>query len=443
MASGLQRRSVATLLRLRRTVCQWKVLVHATILIPFGILAAAPALICAQVDGIVCTDGEGAFTSNFDTGVTVTVRASETHGIANRSCEAALSYGKKTVQVVTDAWQVDVDVMGVNFIRGKPIVAIQYKQHDVDPQMTYAIYSLQKPPRLLRAITGGDFFRAADFGFDGHIEIRTGDVTEANGFDGLPLSSFDFAPAVFLRLEENDKLIDVSSEFQKEYDRSIADLQTSLNPTALAAFKATDGRLDSMFLLPADQMHSLITTKIKILEIVWCYLYSGRQAQAWNTLSQLWPAADVERVRAAIVKAQQLGIRNQIDDISTRVQRPKIKHIFFYSTSVDLHKTQMEGTWTINVDPRAWSVDINPKAIYLRTGCLSDSCAFQHDVDIVLNLSVDDAGKVVSAKLVDTTLKGPAVDLLLKSAMYWKFIPAYKSGMPVACSMQQDVSPYR
>lgn len=442
---------------LSHTVARWKIHLLVGTLAWVAILVAAPAFLNAEVVGILCTDGEGMFTAKSMTGVTVTVSASKTRGLASRSCGATLSYRGKTIDAVDDASQVDIDLMDADIDRGGPIVGIQYTEPGSNRQMTYAIYRLDRTLQLLRTIKGGDFFRAADFHLDKHIEIRTGDVTAADGFDGIPLSSFDFAPTMYLQFEDG-KLIDVSSEFRSEYDRTIADLKAALDPASLKAFKSTNGKLDSIYLRPADEIHSLTVTKIKVLELVWSYIYSGREAEAWSTLNEMWPAEDVDRIRAAILEAQQRGIRKQVDSVSTSVPHLKISHVLFYETATVSKENASIGGQISNGDSvmaniasappedgakRAWIIDIDPTPIYLYTGCLPSDCPFLQGAGVRLDLRLDDAGKVVEAKPVDNQLKGSGIDALLKSALTWKFIPAYKNGHPVACVTQQIINLYR
>ena len=59
--------------------------------------------------------------------------------------------------MAAEAAQVDINVLGVDFGLGRPVVAFQVKKSAADWDMTYQIYSLQKPPKLLRTIAGGDF----------------------------------------------------------------------------------------------------------------------------------------------------------------------------------------------------------------------------------------------------------------------------------------------
>jgi hypothetical protein len=47
--------------------------------------------------------------------------------------------------------------------------------------------------------------------------------------------------------------------------------------------------------------------KIQVLEIVWAYLYSGREKEAWRALADMWPIADVERIRSEIIAARAPG----------------------------------------------------------------------------------------------------------------------------------------
>jgi hypothetical protein len=89
--------------------------------------------------------------------------------------------------------------------------------------MTYQIYSLQKPPKLLRTIARGDFFSfsAADTDLRGRIEIWTGDVQAISGFGGLDAGEFEFAPTMVVQFESN-RLMDVSTEFQSHFGEQIA-----------------------------------------------------------------------------------------------------------------------------------------------------------------------------------------------------------------------------
>ncbi|HEX4487195.1 MAG TPA: hypothetical protein VH088_13065 [Terriglobales bacterium] len=54
------------------------------------------------------------------------------------------------------------------------------------------------------------------------------------------------------------------------------------NSQTLRIFKGSDGKLAGNGPLPPDQLRRLRAAKGKILEIVFAYLYSGRDQQAWR-----------------------------------------------------------------------------------------------------------------------------------------------------------------
>ena len=93
--------------------------------------------------------------------------------------------------------------------------------------MEYKIYSLRSPPTLLRTITGGEYFSAADTDLDGRVEIWTDDAAAVEGFENLRVSDLDFAPPVILRFDRG-RLLDASSEFQESYDQKIAAVRAKL-----------------------------------------------------------------------------------------------------------------------------------------------------------------------------------------------------------------------
>jgi hypothetical protein len=185
-----------------------------------------------------------------------------------------------TVLDVATAEQIDLDAMGADLGFGVPVAAFEIRQAANDWRATYAIYSLDKVPRLLAKLTGGDFYQAVDADFDGRIAIWTTDAAAVNGFDGLRYADHDFPPTVVLRYEHR-WLEDVSAEYPKQYDEQIAQVRAQLTPQALAAFQASDGKLEDGF-RPWPELIPLRKTKAKVLEIVWSYLYGGREAEAWG-----------------------------------------------------------------------------------------------------------------------------------------------------------------
>jgi hypothetical protein len=170
---------------------------------------------------VVCSGGFGSFKAVFATGVAVSVGAKPNSAFAARTCRAKFDWDKQEFLVEPEAWEVDVDAMGIDLGLGSPAVTFQIKRTDIDRVAKYEIYSLRRPPRELRTITGGDYYSAADTDLDGRIEIWTNDAGAVDGFENIPLTALDFVPTVVLRFEQK-KLIEVNSEFQSDFDRQIA-----------------------------------------------------------------------------------------------------------------------------------------------------------------------------------------------------------------------------
>ena len=177
--------------------------------------------VVGQAQNAVCNNGNGQFETQFPTGVSVRVGAGHSGAFATRMCNAILSWNHDKVVAVANAPQVDIDVLGADLGLGMPVVAFQVRHAEHDWQSTYLIYSLQKKPRLLKTITGGDSYRAVDADFNKRVAIWTTDAAAVNGFDGLTYADYDFAPTLVLNFEHG-KLTDVSAHYQPQYDRQIA-----------------------------------------------------------------------------------------------------------------------------------------------------------------------------------------------------------------------------
>jgi hypothetical protein len=370
----------------------------------------------AQTHDVLCVHGSDSFSTVFQTGVQVRVGAAKNGGLSVRACEAVLSWGDQRLTVASEAAAADLDAFGVDLGVGVPVAAFQIQKSDSDCCRIYQIYSLQKPPRLLRTITGGDFFSASDTDLDGRVEIWTDDAAAVNGLDNMSAAELDFAPPVILRFEHN-RLLDVSSEFQLYFDQLIASLRKQIDSQDLRDFKNNDAKL-TPGALPVEQMHRLRAVKIKVLEIVWSYLYSGREEEAWKALASLWPVADFERIRGAIAEVRRNGIRAQVDGTSAGVSSAKKKHAQIFNVGL----TMEHGTQEL----------VPPQEIILRQP--------PPPIEILLDLLIDSAGKVRAAE----SANGKPVEAdLTKAVREWKFVPAFSGGHAVACKLRIAVSARR
>jgi|SRR5580698_4504164 hypothetical protein len=383
-----------------------------------------------QTRSVVCRGGDGKFDAQIYTGVRVHVGAARSEGgglatLAARACAAKLEWEKQDLPVVTGASQLDLDVFGVDLGDGVPVAALQIKKSDTDCCVDYGIYSLNKPPRLLRSITGGEFFSASDVDLDGRVEIWTNDAAAVNGFDGLTLGELDSVPTVVFRFAHG-RLVDVSAEFQSYFDDEIMQIRAGLVSHEIEDFKNTDGRLaETPTPASAERLHRMRATKIKILEIVWAYLYSGRDQDAWRSLTEMWPPADVDRIRAALLNARTHGIHGQADDTSAGPPRGKKKRVPIFDA------VMLAPGRGLEVAP--------PRAILLELPASGVPQQNSQELEMFLDLVIDSSGKVRS---VETTKNGKSVaPETIKAALTWKFIPAFKDGRPVASRLRLDVSP--
>ncbi|HTV82582.1 MAG TPA: energy transducer TonB [Acidobacteriaceae bacterium] len=410
-----------------------------------GLLVGVVALTVAGVPGFaqqqqaVCVLGEGHFEAHLRDGAGVTVGPVATgQGFSGRACSAAITWKGGTVLQVATAGQIDIDVMGADLGFGVPVVAFEIRKASTDWRATYAIYSLDKAPRLLAQLTGGDVYRAVDADFNGRIAIWTSDAAAVNGFDGLRYADFDFPPTVVLRYE-NRKLEDVSAEYPRQYDKQIAQVGAQLTPQALAAFRNSDGKLEDGY-RPWPELIALRKTKAKVLEIVWSYLYSGREARAWEELAQMWPAADLGRVKAALIATRARGFDALAADVRGPLERLHHWRVAVYDTTATsrqiLPLNSMDGSQTRLPDPLDTTevfnrlVDTDPQPIAM----MRTELVRQPEVVVLV---VDAAGKVWSAKMAGSE-NDPE---LLEAAKGWKFIPAFKGTHAVACRTKMDIWP--
>jgi len=390
-----------------------------------ALLGTAVSLCAAQTDDVVCRGGSGNFAADFQGGVKVHVGAAKSGGLATRACEATINWGEDKVVVASGASEVDLDAFGVDLGMGTPVAAFQVRKSDSECCTTYLIYSLQKPPRLLRALTGGSSFKASDIDLDTRVELWTNDATAVDGFENLTVTELDFPPTVVLRFE-HDRLLDVGSEFQPYFDHLIAKLREQLDPRSMKDFKDSDGKLLPSAASSAEAMHRLRRAKIAVLEIVWAYLYSGRERDAWSTLADMWPGSDLERIRGAIGKAHDRGILAQVDGVASAAPTRRKKRATIFDV------TAAEGGRSEVAPPQPILLR-RPPPLALDQGL--------NNAEILLDIVVDSAGKVRSAEPAGSA-KSIDPDLI-EAAMGWKFIPASSGGRAVASRTRLAVSARR
>ncbi|HEX4005765.1 MAG TPA: hypothetical protein VHX60_06295 [Acidobacteriaceae bacterium] len=416
------------------------------------LLAIACGSCSGQTQDVVCDQGNGKFETEFATGVTVRVGPALHAGFAARQCTATLTWNHDQIVAVPPTAQIDIDVLGADLGFGFPVAAFQVRDASDGWQSTYFIYSLEKNPHQVGTITGGDLYRASDADFTRNVAIWTTDAAAVNGFDDLTYADIDATPTVVLRYEHG-KLTDVSANYLPHYDRQIAQVRAHLDAASLAAFRRSDGRL-ALGSVPGAELVTLRKTKVKVLEIVWGYLYSGRTDQAWAELSTDWPPADLERAKAAILAARARGLASRVV-AAEKKPSPSLWHRHPYIYATDASSNARSGNAapaTVGIGPGAMPMsngdddvmtltqaDTPPQYFLMRGPPPSATRAAYADTEEKMTLVIDEAGKVWSAKM-----ESPADDPeLVADAKDWKFVPALRHGKAVACTYRMKVSPFQ
>ena len=409
----------------------------------------------SQAQKAVCDTGNGQFETQFPTGVSVRAGAGHSGAFATRMCTAILSWNQDQLVTVANAPQVDIDVLGVDLGLGLPVVAFQVRKADHDWQSTYLIYSLHKKPRLLKTITGGDSYRAVDADFNKRVAIWTTDAAAMNGFDGLTYADYDSPPTLVLNFEHG-KLTDVSAHYQPQYDRQIAALRAQLTAQDLSSFRKSDGRL-VFGSVPPTEWPQLRKTKVKVLELRGPISTAAGQSRPGG-VGYGMAACRRGAHQNEILAARARGIDSQVAAIAPAKLPPQWHDAPFVYKFLKPHapgsKPETELDYGVpglaakmgpqpSDDPGAsidqMAADRAPVAILLWRPPLSPSQQALARSQETLQLVIDEAGKVHSAKLL-VPKEDPE---LMNATKNWKFIPAFKDGRPVAYNLKLNVSPYQ
>ena len=397
-------------------LCAFSPIVLACALIA-TVLSSSACFAVAQVHDVLCDKGNGSFNASFKTGVRVSVGPVKSGALSIRACQATLAWGKDSLTVATGVAEIDLDMFGVELADAGPVAAFQVREESGACCVTYKIYSLETPPRLLRTVTGGEYFAGQDTDMDGRVEIWAGDAASLRGFEGLFPGEVEFVPNYVLRLEQS-KLYDATPQFKSYFDDVIDQVRKQMDPVLIHEFQASDGRLQVHVGAPTEELarnHRLRKAKIQALEIVWAYLYTGREKEAQQALDELWPKSDVTRIYAAIVAARQGSIQSQLDP-----------------PPASEHKNKPGSAWIYNRREAS-----SPQAIMMRIYPPPQNVTLTLQGEVRLELIIDSAGKVRS--VVNSNKKEGLDEYIRYSAREWKFIPAYRNSLSVASRMTTDI----
>lgn len=158
-------------------------------------------------------------------------------------------------------------------------------------------------------ISGCEGLQVVEQAHDGHFVIEAHD-----SFDLPELDCHTCQPnvPVYFRFE-NGRSKDVSGELTTEYDRAIRAMRRLIRPRHKQALLAARTPREIVLLpglktgseaeenhKPFDEMASRVHEFV--IRIAFYYVISGRPQQAWQTLDEMWPQWDRQRLKNAIVQ---------------------------------------------------------------------------------------------------------------------------------------------
>ena len=210
-------------------------------------------------------------------------------------CRAVLTSAGGRKITIAEAWALRVNNISGDDLNGEPEIILDGYTGGLQCCYTYVVVSLTHNPQVLHSFRN-QFPMSFEKQPDGAVLIHAPDGV----FDYFLVPHSDAAiPQVILKMEAS-KLVDVSPHFAELYDKQIDQARSLLTPAELEKFRKSNYG-DRLFM---DQ----IPVVRQILTIVLNYLYSGREEKAWETLDELWPAADVRRVKSLILERRARGL---------------------------------------------------------------------------------------------------------------------------------------
>jgi len=212
-------------------------------------------------------------------------------------CRAVLSRPGHRKITIAYEWALSVDPISGSDLNGdgKPELVLSGYSGGLHCCYAYEIVSLDSTPRVLHTFQNPvpiTFEKQAD----GTALIRASDGV----FDYFMVPHQDAVIPQLVLKPEGNSLVDVSAQYPELYDKEIEQTQSRLTPEDLDKFRKSNYH-DRLF---TDQF----PTVRKVLTVVLDYMYSGREPQAWQALEDMWPAADVSRVKSLIMERRRRGL---------------------------------------------------------------------------------------------------------------------------------------
>jgi hypothetical protein len=219
------------------------------------------------------------------------------NSVTGEGCRAELVDRQHKVRFVASDWGISL-VLGEKDVNGDgiPDLVLEGYSGGAHCCWTYYVVSLGRHPGLL-----AKFENERDAGFrlnssTGRMEIKTMDGN-FDYFDDFCHACSPF-PDVYLRLD-GTKLVDISRDYLREYDKQIEKLKREIPAKDLAVFLQAENK---------EEKVGWENVSSKVISIVLAYLCSGREAEARDALKKMWPPFDQDRIWRLILETRRKGI---------------------------------------------------------------------------------------------------------------------------------------
>ena len=270
-----------------------------------GLLAFCASSVVAQaewpkpkwekVDRLPCSSSQDVSTSvgNYE------VKLVREPGTVNETrCQAYLvEHGGKRIQLLSDerisVYQGTGDDL---FNSGNAALVLEGYSGGAHCCYTYQLVDLGEHPVILSPVQNQSPFSFFKDPASHQFRIMTSDG-EFDYFDNQCHACTPM-PRVVLKVDASG-LHDVSPQFAEQYDTEIAAARAKIAQKDVTKFQIADFN-------DARQV---------VLEIVFSYLYSGREQEAWHTLDEMWPAKDRQRIQSLIVQTRTKGLLSRLSSV--------------------------------------------------------------------------------------------------------------------------------
>lgn len=195
---------------------------------------------------------------------------------------------------------------------GQPDVVLETRPAGGKCCYGYYVVSLADPPGLLRAFSVSVPLTFEDRDGDGKVEISTRDYAfdSSEGFS----TSESPHPLVIFRLK-GATLYYVSQAFWQDYEADISQARGQISKKELNDMLMSE--MPGAKAPSPDQQdpkaEKYLHIRALVLQIALDYLYGGRGAKAWDTISEMWPENDRRRIRQVILRGRTNGVLSEIN----------------------------------------------------------------------------------------------------------------------------------